>query len=147
LQFKVWDEAPGRYAEHRPKWTAGSGHPVWGKRAHEDHLLYGEVDGENGRTISEVPLGNLVCEVREGRLLWTLYRYVMTGVVAATHGRPPSVRPVGYPKELFFNQNVYPYAFRDLKVFGTVRQAVDVPLSPEVVRDLYASALALPNDV
>jgi hypothetical protein len=112
-----------------------------------DHLLYGQVDGDNLRVANQPPLANIVCEVEEGRIVWTLYRYrrrVLPGTTAYLFG--VANRRHGFTKSDFFSNVVFPHAFRDrleLHIFS--KEASN--LSPESVRDLYGAALSLPDDV
>jgi hypothetical protein len=96
--------------------------------------------------VDEPPLGNLVCEVEEGRLIWTLYRYRRSFIPGSQYSIGPDDRRHGFYPPMFFSDAVYPFAFRD---WGGVHifQKEFQPLTPEAVQDLYAAALALPNEV
>lgn len=147
LHFEVWDEGPEAYSGNPAMWgnVARLGRSVGGTPPgvhRTDHLLYGEVQGENRRRMDEPPLGNLVCEVREGRLVWTLYRY-RDAVGRATR---QMARAHGFSSSTYFSEQVYPYAFRDWGGMHVFRRDVDTALTPEVVQSLYGSALALPGD-
>ena len=110
------------------------------------HVLYGEVDGENQRMEDEPPLANIVCEVHEGRLVWMLYRYRRTITGSFEEYRfGPDNRRHGFSKHKFLGQNIYPYLFGEGGIY-LFRAEVIVQLTPIEVRNLFAAALALPDD-
>ena len=137
LDFIVWVDQAVRSVLGSPGFARR-------RRRRDDHILYGQVDGRNPRSWNdEAPLGNIVCEVRAGRMVWILYRYRGSGLAQFRLGPPD--RQCGFPPQVFFGEHVYPYAFMEwtgMHVF----QKDWKELTPEIVRDLYGSALALPKD-
>jgi len=108
-------------------------------------LLVGQVDGSNQRAPSGPPLANIVCEMRQGRLEWRQTRYRRMALVGGNYTLGPDDRRHGFAQGLFFNRDVFPFAMRSsggIHVFTTE----STTLSPEIVRDLYEAALALPNE-
>ena len=140
LYFRIW--MPNMSGQYQVRMNR-----LVGQQAHyESHLLYGQVDGGNRRMDDEPPLGNVVCEVSAGRLEWIVYRYERANI-----GQPydypygPENRHHGMLKDDLFDAKVYPYAFRGRTV-GQLFQKTWQVLTPEGVRQLFAAALALPED-
>jgi serine/threonine-protein kinase len=138
LRFQVWDN-PLLLAG-----TAGMGFVVGSSvalRHREDHVAYGSVEGDNDRHEDGPPLGNIVCEVEDGRMKWILYRY-KPGI-----GSGPSTpsRQFGFLRQQFFTDGVFPFAFRDWNGLGAFSKEWR-PLTAEAVQDLFVAALALPSD-
>jgi hypothetical protein len=120
---------------------------VWGSHPQHERqrfAAFGMVDGENRRMRDEPPLGNIVCEIEDGRLVWYLYRY-RAGALSHPDERRSPRRPYGFLETSFFGDNVFPFAFRDHKGLHYFQSAHEV-LDPQSVQRLYGSALALPDE-
>ncbi len=77
--------------------------------------------------------------------MWVIYRYRATVGAPAQYRLGPTDRPHGFPKMIFFTETVFQFAFSDSTAMHVFRNEWQ-ELTPEVVRDLFASALALPDD-
>lgn len=133
LRLRVWGVSPRGSSA---RWTS--------RPQRDDHVLYGVALGHNSRMGDEPPLGNLVCEVRDGRLEWACYRYRRAALMSQ-YRLGPSDRRHGFSESQLFDTDVFPFAFRDWNGVHIFHKEV-AALTPELVRDLYAAALALPAD-
>jgi Protein kinase domain len=152
VALEVWQNSIEK-AEPTPFATLGS----WGAataaiQRHDDHLLYGVVGGWNRRTPRDVvdrasPLANLVCELVGDRLQWFLCRYRMFALGAGGgYTLGPENRRHGFERGDFESLHVFPYAFRDWGGIHAFKGQFEV-LTPELIRELFMAALALPDDI
>ena len=141
LQFQLWGDRRIDQLLLGRGFTTDIGQGV---QLRDDHLLYGDIEGHNRRMLDEPPLGNIVCEVRDGRLVWVLYRYRRTAFVGGSYRYGPENRRHGIPRHQFFGQDVYPSAFQNSGLHVFQKESADV--TPEAVMDLFAAALALPDE-
>ncbi len=102
-------------------------------------LIGGQVNGGNRRHRGEIPLANIVSELRDGRIEWFLLRFRASGF-----GRYRS--PVdldiehGFPQEVFRRER-----FRMLHPAVHIWSMNRQPLSAETFLTLFQAALALPG--
>jgi serine/threonine protein kinase len=113
----------------------------------DDHLVNGTVSGSNRRMSGMVAIGNLVCQIVEGRLERQIMRFQMMGVVPSPiQGVGTKDRRFGFNKEEFESPMIYPYAFSPVHGINPFAMTTS-SVSPESIVDLFLSAMALPKDV
>jgi hypothetical protein len=101
-------------------------------------LIAGQINGGNRRHRGEVVLANIVSELRDGRVEWSILRFRPSGLgryelgpLDAEHGFGPEV----------FRRERYPMLIPGLRLWTMDRQL----LSAEALLALFRAALALPG--